>query len=361
MLEVANIMKLLAAGTAFLWVIAVSRRGRFSPLDVSWAVFCFALICVVTEEVYSPVLGNYAHLLGIAGGATCSVFWLVSRALFRPGAQIAWPQLALVTSIFLPGLIIRLMRFFEMEAMIGEAEFATTIDSLRSFQVFFSSAALLMCLVEAGRGFSLTRGPERHMRLAFMGTFGLCVTICTILPIRDTVSPDLAALLESTCAVTILAVTSIAVRYRMLHPHKPPQTRMVRIAAPESTDEDRQLGRRIEALLREEELYLRAELKVADMACRLMEPEYKVSRAVTAGLGAANFNRLVNRYRIERARRLLEGPLEQRLPIIEIALQSGFASLGPFNRAFKEATGQTPRAYRNAQSALAGNFQAAAE
>ena len=361
MLEIANTLKLLAAGMAMLWVMAVLRRGRFSPLDASWAVFCFALFCVLTEEVYSPVLGNYAHLLGIAGGATCSVFWLVSRSLFRPGAQIAWPHLALVTSIFLPGLIIRLMRFFEVEAMMGEAEFATTIESLRSFQVFFSSAALVMCLVEAGRGFSLTQGPERHMRLAFMGTFGLCVTICTVLPVRDAVSPELAALLESFCAVTILAVTSIAVRYRMLHPHKPPQTKTVRIAAPESTDEDRQLGRRIEAMLREEELYLQAELKVADMARRLMEPEYKVSRAVTAGLGAANFNRLVNRYRIERAKRLLEDPLEQRRPIIDVALQSGFASLGPFNRAFKEATGMTPRAYRTAQADTGGAMPVAAE
>ena len=29
-----------------------------------------------------------------------------------------------------------------------------------------------------------------------------------------------------------------------------------------------------------------------------------------------------------------------------IALDSGFASLGPFNRAFKDMTGQTPRQYR---------------
>ncbi|MBR9825516.1 MAG: helix-turn-helix transcriptional regulator [Alphaproteobacteria bacterium] len=361
MLEIANTMKLMASATTLLWVGAVAFRGRFNALDGSWAVFCFALFCVLTEEVFSPALGNYAHLLGIAGGATCSVFWLVSRSLFRPNARIEWPHLALVFSIFLPGVIIRLMRFFEADAVMSEADFVASIDALRSCQVFFSSAALLMCFVEAGRGFQATQGAERHLRLMFMGAFGVCVTVCTVLPVRDAVTPDMAALLEAVCAVTILAVTSLAVRYRMIHPHPTPQTKTVRIAPPESTDEDRALGRRIEAALFEDRLFLQPDLKVADMARRLMEPEYKVSRAVTAGLGAANFNRLINRYRIEHARRLLETVSEGHRPILDIALDSGFALLGPFNRAFQEATGQTPRAYRNAQSALAGDFQAAAE
>jgi AraC-like DNA-binding protein len=32
--------------------------------------------------------------------------------------------------------------------------------------------------------------------------------------------------------------------------------------------------------------------------------------------------------------------------IITIALDAGFGSLGPFNRAFREAEGMTPSAYR---------------
>lgn len=361
MLEIANTLKLMAAGAALLWVVAVLRRRHFTALDASWGVFCFSIFCVLTQEVYGPVLGNYAQLVGIAGGATCSVFWLVSRALFRPGARIEWPQLALVTAIFLPGVITRLLRFFQADEVLGETEFETLIESLRSFQVFFSSAALLMCLVEAGRGFGAITGPERHLRLMFIGAFGLCVTICTVLPIRDAVTENMATLLEAICAVLILAVTSLAVRYRMQNPHPAPQTKTISLAPPECTDEDRALGRRIEEMLREERLYLEPDLKVAGLAKRLLEPEYKVSRAVTAGLGIANFNRLVNRYRIEHARNLLEKPAQAHRPILDIALESGFASLGPFNRAFKETTGLTPRRYRNAHEQTVAELPTAAE
>ncbi len=51
----------------------------------------------------------------------------------------------------------------------------------------------------------------------------------------------------------------------------------------------------------------------------------------------------------------LHAPDSADLSILEIALDSGFASIGPFNRAFKEMTGQTPRAFRAAgRSTLTG-------
>ena len=40
------------------------------------------------------------------------------------------------------------------------------------------------------------------------------------------------------------------------------------------------------------------------------------------------------------------------VPILTIALDAGFASLGPFNRAFKAETGLTPTEYRRAESGI---------
>jgi AraC-like DNA-binding protein len=34
------------------------------------------------------------------------------------------------------------------------------------------------------------------------------------------------------------------------------------------------------------------------------------------------------------------------VPILTIALDAGFSSLGPFNRTFRQVTGTTPTAYR---------------
>jgi AraC-like DNA-binding protein len=39
-------------------------------------------------------------------------------------------------------------------------------------------------------------------------------------------------------------------------------------------------------------------------------------------------------------------PSQADVPILTIALDAGFQSIGPFNRAFKAHTGMTPSAYR---------------
>ena len=65
----------------------------------------------------------------------------------------------------------------------------------------------------------------------------------------------------------------------------------------------------------------------------------------SAALGFSNFNRWINHHRIARAKALLANPDERR-SILEIAFDCGFASLGPFNRAFKDEVGATPRTYR---------------
>ena len=46
-----------------------------------------------------------------------------------------------------------------------------------------------------------------------------------------------------------------------------------------------------------------------------------------------------------------------RSPILTIAMDSGFQSIGPFNRAFKAATGQTPTEYRRSAVAQAPSNQ----
>ena len=98
----------------------------------------------------------------------------------------------------------------------------------------------------------------------------------------------------------------------------------------------------------EEAFHAAPNLKVADLARRLGEPDYKVSRCITASLGFANFNQMLNAYRVARAREMLADPALRNRSILLIALDCGFGSIGPFNRAFKAAAGVTPRAFRNA-------------
>lgn len=95
-----------------------------------------------------------------------------------------------------------------------------------------------------------------------------------------------------------------------------------------------------------ERAYRTEDLTVALLATRLKVPEYRLRRLINQRLGHRNFNAFVNGFRLADARAALADPVKRDLPILTIALDAGFGSIGPFNRAFKAATGVTPGEFR---------------
>ena len=87
-------------------------------------------------------------------------------------------------------------------------------------------------------------------------------------------------------------------------------------------------------------------LTLAALASRLAVPEYRLRRHINQRLGHRNFNAYVNGLRIAAAQQALVDPALAGRPILSIALDLGFASIGPFNRAFKAITGLTPGDFR---------------
>jgi AraC-like DNA-binding protein len=144
------------------------------------------------------------------------------------------------------------------------------------------------------------------------------------------------------CALLALVTVALALRYRARHPLAAGAS--ARRAPPAL--EDQALAARISALLAQGTLHARANLKVADLARQLGVAEYKVTRTISGALGFRNFNQMVNQVRIERARSMLASPEFAHLPVLSIALDCGFGSIGPFNRAFKLQTALTPTEYR---------------
>lgn len=104
----------------------------------------------------------------------------------------------------------------------------------------------------------------------------------------------------------------------------------------------------LERLMTEERVYREEGLTIARLAERLAVPEYKLRRAINQGLGYRNFNVFLNGYRLAEAKAALADPAQAPVPVLTIALDAGFQSLGPFNRAFKAETGQTPTEFRKA-------------
>jgi AraC-like DNA-binding protein len=87
-------------------------------------------------------------------------------------------------------------------------------------------------------------------------------------------------------------------------------------------------------------------LSIAKLAAQLGEQEYRLRRTINGGLGHRNFSAFLNGYRLAEVKAALADPAQRDVPIITIALDAGFGSLGPFNRAFREAEGMTPSEFR---------------
>ena len=104
-------------------------------------------------------------------------------------------------------------------------------------------------------------------------------------------------------------------------------------------------GTRVEALMRDG-IWRREGLTVAQMAQELEMPEHRLRQVINQDLGQRNFSGFINAARVQSACISLADPGQARRTVLEIAYEVGFASLGPFNRAFKEQTGLTPTAFR---------------
>lgn len=87
-------------------------------------------------------------------------------------------------------------------------------------------------------------------------------------------------------------------------------------------------------------------LTIGALARELGEPEYRLRRLINQRLGHRNFADFVNGHRIEAAKARLGDPHEARTTVAAIAFDLGYGSLGPFNRAFRAATGATPTEWR---------------
>ncbi len=110
------------------------------------------------------------------------------------------------------------------------------------------------------------------------------------------------------------------------------------------------LAQRVTAAMEAHKLWKRERLGIADLARELGTQEYLLRRAINRRLGYRNFNDFLHDYRLAEAALRLADPAEQHLPVLTIALDCGYGSIGPFNRAFKARFGLTPSQFRQVRS-----------
>ena len=99
---------------------------------------------------------------------------------------------------------------------------------------------------------------------------------------------------------------------------------------------------KIHHLVEHGKVYQDAELSLVQMAKQLKTNPTILSKVINQGFGK-NFNDFVNHYRIEAVKEKLKAGEQKTQTLLGIAYDCGFNSKATFNRAFKKATGTSPK------------------
>ncbi|MCP5087975.1 MAG: AraC family transcriptional regulator [Rhodobacteraceae bacterium] len=95
-------------------------------------------------------------------------------------------------------------------------------------------------------------------------------------------------------------------------------------------------------------------LTVGQFARKLETSDHRLRKVINQSMGYRNFAAFINGRRIEAAKAVLSDVQKSDTPILTIAHEVGFASLGPFNRAFREMTGENPTDFRKRNTVSTG-------
>lgn len=194
-------------------------------------------------------------------------------------------------------------------------------------------------------------GPRREARLVLVGVLALLLLTDLLIdltfglawrPLGLTSAQNGAILLVAAWLASLLLAAGAApltIGASAASTRRPPST-----APPGSSDDP--LVERLHSLVTTERVYLDPDVTVAGFARLMGASEPVTRRLINEELGHGHFRGFLNAYRVEEAKRRLADPARSGEKIASIALDSGFASLASFNRAFRAAEDRTPSAYR---------------
>lgn len=95
-------------------------------------------------------------------------------------------------------------------------------------------------------------------------------------------------------------------------------------------------------LMQVEKIYGDPELSLTQVAKQLQSNPSFISMVVNRGFGL-NFNDFINQFRIEEVKKMFSNGEHKKQTLLGIAFECGFNSKATFNRAFKKATGLSPK------------------
>ena len=337
----------LGAGTATLLLLLAAllfrdyRAVAAGRLATAFALGSAAHALTVVLGFTPPVVPWQAVLVAVSTGNVV-VFWLFARALFDDAFQLrrwhAAPWLAVVALSLVNCLVLVPAQILDPRIFgIGVSAISLCFAALAVVQTIASWATDLI-------------EERRRLRVFVVAATALYAGSNAVLQIFMTGNGSPTILVTANAGILAGVVVAIAyplmrVNGETLFPAAERPGAAV-IASNETNVSDKRLLDTLLRLMADERIYRHEGLTIGSLATKLAVPEYKLRRLINRELGYRNFNVFLNNHRIEEAKAALADPSQAEVPVITIAMDAGFESLGPFNRAFKATTGVTPTEYR---------------
>lgn len=120
--------------------------------------------------------------------------------------------------------------------------------------------------------------------------------------------------------------------------------------APGSTKAEAIAIARVRSYMEEKEPYLDPSLTIRSLARRLGMGQRELSKLINQQMGVHFFD-YVNRYRVEKAKAMLNDPAKHEMSMLEIAFEAGFNTKSSYNAAFRKHLGSTPTGYQKSSLA----------
>lgn len=329
-----NAVRLAAAGAFLMIGMAILASRPRQP--VAWVGPVFFLAAAghaLTNCALLRVGGDIEPLVTIAwafGALGVGFFWLFVLALFEDETAVPPWRIAVVAGQFALALV---GRYSPHPADAA----AWTVFHVISLGLLAMSFAAIR---RSARDDLVER--RRRLRAPMMAVAAAYILLIATTDLAATYGVAIHGLrLVGGVALMGLALAAAAVLVR-LDPILVASPGRPRAAAAPEAGALARLARAMD----EEQVWRREDLTIGALADLVGLPEHRLRRLINGELGHRNFAAFVNARRIDAAKAALRDPTQARSSISTIAYELGFSSLGPFNRAFKDATGVTPTAWR---------------
>lgn len=307
-------------------------------------------------------------LLALSAGNNV-VFWLLAAALFDDAFRLRWWHAGLWLLLVVLGTAQCLV--FPPPAPAAEGlGLALTLSSL-------GFAALAIARTVVSWRADLVEG-RRRLRVFIVGASAAYIAIAAVFQLAGarpgSAAPSVAGAIgllaiSAVVAWSLLRLSGSQVLFVSTTASPGPGSEAssgLAAEAPAGLDRpaadapaDRALLGALDRSMTLDRVYRQEGLTIGSLAQALGLPEYRLRRLINQALGYRNFNSFLNSYRIAEVKAALADPAQAQVPVLTLALDAGFSSLGPFNRAFKAETGMTPSEYRRRQGNAAGRSAAA--